>query len=159
MNPGEPIAVVVYFGRARGIPWWARLFRLRPDFTHCGIMLRTDISWIALDPLAHWMQIGWAGQWELDGFTMAERLVYDRGFTAAVFAFIRPPAQEFRFPWPATCVEIVKRALGHRFGFVFTPRQLFRFLARHPDTAGVFHDADADWPARPDPRDSAELAD
>ncbi len=157
---GDPIPVVVFFGKARGIPWWARLFRIRKDFIHCGIIVRTRISWISVNPMAHITQVDWADRFETDAFTICERLVYERMWSAAVAMFIRTPAEDFRLPLPYTCVEAVKRILGIKFGFVFTPYQLFRYLSTHPDTVGVFQNdaqpaADAAHPAR----DRSEFAD
>lgn len=159
MNPGDAIPVVVFFGKARGIPWWARLFRMRPDFLHCGIIVRTKIAWVYVDPRAHVTIVDWADRYETDAWTICERLVCEHRWTAAICMFIRKPAEEFRSPLPYTCVEAVKRILGFRFGFVFTPYQLFRFLSAHPDTYGVFHDAEHADSAAPLPRDHPEFAD
>lgn len=102
--------------------WW--LTFLRRGFRHCFIIMRFADVWISVDALAHKTEIM---RIELpDGFQLA-RWLESQGDTAVPCPL---PTPQLKPLWPSifSCVEAVKRTLGLRKPFIFTPWQLYRFL-------------------------------
>lgn len=102
--------------------WWLKC--LRRGFRHCFVIMRFADIWMALDPLAHKteiMRIDIPDAFSLIGWleSQGERVVC----VSAQKAELKP-----LFPAPCSCVEMVKRVLGLRQFFIFTPWQLFNFL-------------------------------
>lgn len=112
-------AVVGFSGRVE--LWWLRA--LKPGFRHCVVALaQPGGGWVLVDPMAHATRVtAIPGRTDPVGWFLAHELLP---------VPVRPRPPELRAaPWaPFTCVEAVKRALGIRARFVFTPWQLFRHL-------------------------------
>lgn len=113
-----PARALVCFSGAATL-WWLRL--LRPGFRHCFVAIRQGPFWVVADPLSHRTALWIEAVDDLAGF-------YRRhGLTVVATRLRRPPRRAL--PWrPFTCVEAVKRILGIRCGWVFTPWQLYNLL-------------------------------
>lgn len=104
--------------------WWLKF--LRHGFRHCFVILRFTDIWMVLDPLAHkteLMRIDVPDAFSLVAWLEGEG---DRVVKVPLKASemkVLPPAL-------CSCVETVKRILGIRAPFVFTPWQLFTHLQK-----------------------------
>jgi hypothetical protein len=116
-----PSALVVFADHA-DCAW---LTFLRRGFRHCFVVLRAGSLWLACEPLTDRI--------ELDalalppGFDLA---AFYAGQGHRVIQGCRPrsrPRQAFA-PAPLTCVTVVKRLLGIRAPWVWTPWQLYAHL-------------------------------
>jgi hypothetical protein len=118
-------ALVVFAGRA-GV-WWLRW--LRPGFRHCFAAVDDGAQWLTIDPLLHRLEIrasGLPSAFDLAAeYRRMDLIVLDIG--PLPVALRSAPFGIF------SCVETVKRVLGLRARWVFTPWQLYRFLERHDD--------------------------
>ena len=114
-------ALVVFSGRADFL--WQRL--LRPGFRHCAVVIGDGDRWIVLEPLADRLQVR--------SFAMsAEKLLEvleGRGLMVVPATLTRCPGSP-RFFGIWSCVALVKRTLGIRGTWIFTPWQLFRHLQK-----------------------------
>lgn len=105
--------------------WWLKI--LRRGFRHCAVLTEQNGQWILVDVLAHKTELLIVDV--PDGFQLGEWLRDD----GCVVCETRLTQQSICRPlWPAfsTCVESVKRILGIRQAFIFTPWQLYRHLQR-----------------------------
>lgn len=101
--------------------WWLRL--LRPGFRHCFVAVRQDGVWMVVDPLSHTTRLHVETIADLAGF-------YRRHGVVVVATTVQPPPCR-PLPWrPHSCVEVVKRVLGLRASWVFTPHQLHSYLIK-----------------------------
>lgn len=119
---GEAAAVVVFTGEThvKCLRW------LRREFRHCFIVIRDRGHWIACDPLCHRISLAVLPPCQLAELASLFRQNGHRVIETT--ARIAPPAlAPLR---PVTCVEVVKRVLGLRAPWVFTPWQLYRHLSR-----------------------------
>ena len=123
-KPSPPLyrrALVVFAGRS-GV-WWLRW--LRPGFRHCFAAVDDGATWLTVDPLLHRLEIrasGLPSGFDLAGeYRRADLIVLD----------VLPPEVPLRCAPLGlfTCVETVKRLLGIRARWVWTPWQLYRFLS------------------------------
>lgn len=117
----RPFNALVIFTDARHL-WSARL--LKPGFRHCFVLVDKGSCWLLQDPLAHHTDISVlaaAPEHEIAAFYL--KLGY-RVVPSSVRSPIRRPLPPALF----TCVEAVKRVLGLRAWWVFTPWQLYRYL-------------------------------
>lgn len=116
-------AWVVFSGDAE-VPW-VRL--LKPGFRHCFAVLHDGACWITVDPLAPFTEVvvqPVPASFDLPDWYLRQGLTVIPG---PLNHGDRRPA-----PWrPFTCVEAVKRLLGLRAPWVFTPWQLYRHLCRN----------------------------
>ena len=116
------IPAVVVFSGDTDIPW---LRVLRPGFRHCFALIASGDCWVLIDPLSHYTALRVVQQpapWQPAPWFHAH------GLTAIATNAAEPPRR--LAPWrPYTCVEAVKRALGLRLPYVFTPWQLYRTLS------------------------------
>lgn len=130
LRPSPPLRhAIVGFGRAMPpLDWAAR--RLKPKFQHCFAVVRTEIAWIAVDPMRHWTFVDWVARWETPPNAICARL-NGSGCSASVYLQYPQPARRWTRPLPYTCVEEVKRVIGLR-SWALTPWQLYRDLWRHP---------------------------
>lgn len=114
-------ALVVFAGRA-GV-WWLRW--LKPGFRHCFAAVDDGTAWLTVDPLLHRLEV------RASGFPSGFDLAGEYRRMNLVVLEIRPPHVALRCAPLGifTCVETVKRLLGLRAPWVFTPWQLYRFLA------------------------------
>lgn len=118
-----PRAWVVFTGQA-DLPW---LRVLRPGFRHCFVLLNDGQGWISVDPTLAHMDVS-AHHHVPASFDLPQWL-RDRGHLAVEAPVFR--SFKNRAPWRFfTCVEAVKRVLGLRARFVFTPWQLFRHIEK-----------------------------
>lgn len=104
--------------------WWLKF--LRRGFRHCFIIMRFADIWISVDALAHKTEIM---RIDLpDGFNLPQWL--EAQGDSVIQHHIQPP--KLKPLWPAifSCVETVKRSLGLRRPFIFTPWQLYQFLKK-----------------------------
>lgn len=102
---------------------------LRRGFRHCFVAVRRDGCWILCNPLSHFTDLDVIGA--MSPAALAE-WYRGRGFVVVETEVVVPPPvlAPLRL---FTCVEVVKRTLGLRAPWVFTPRQLYRHLmARQP---------------------------
>ena len=115
-------ALVVFAGRA-GVRW---LRWLRPGFRHCFAAVDDGAQWLTIDPLLHRLEI------RASGLPSAFDLAAEYRRMNLIVLDIGPPPVALRTaPFGIfSCVETVKRVLGLRARWVFTPWQLYRFLER-----------------------------
>ncbi|NIA72526.1 hypothetical protein HBA54_28455 [Pelagibius litoralis] len=114
-------AIVVFHDKGAG--FWPWLFGRR-GFRHCFLALNDGRAWMVVDPRSNGTEIlaEVAADYDLTAFYRLQ------GFTV-MEAEVRAAAG--RFPvWFFTCVEAVKRALGLRGWWIWTPYQLFRCLEK-----------------------------
>jgi hypothetical protein len=113
-------ALVVFAGHAD--LKWLRL--LRPGFRHCFALLARPSGWVVYNPLSHFTEV------EVLANGTSEEL--SRWFRSQGYRVVACEAAEpmpVPAPWrPYTCVEAIKRVLGLRAPWVFTPWQLYRRL-------------------------------
>lgn len=129
--PGATAAIVVFVGetQVKFLRW------LRCDFRHCFIVVRSGEYWIACDPLSHYVALT-----VLPPCQIAELASFFQQRGNRVIATTATIPQPALAPLrPFTCVEVVKRILGLRAPWVFTPWQLYNQLARgSKNSVGVF---------------------
>jgi hypothetical protein len=121
MSVGRAPVLVVFADHAQ-CPW---LRPLRRGFRHCFAVLRQEPLWLACEPLKDRIELAaldLPSDFDLAGFYVA------RGYR--VLLGQRPmPGQRRRFALvPLTCVSVVKRLLGIRAPWVWTPWQLYTHL-------------------------------
>lgn len=118
-------ALVVFAGHA-GV-WWLRW--LRPGFRHCFAAVDDGAQWLTIDPLLHRLEI------RASGLPSAFDLAAEYRRMNLIVLVIGPPPVVLRTaPFGIfSCVETVKRVLGLRARWVFTPWQLYRFLERRDE--------------------------
>lgn len=113
-------AVVVFADRAD----WRPLRLLKPGFRHCFTALSGEGAWVIYEPMLHRTQVTVhvaAGEVDL------ARWYRDQGL-AVVESAVAEPVRRVLPVRPYTCVEAVKRVLGLRAPWTFTPWQLYRLL-------------------------------
>lgn len=114
-------AIVIFHDQGAG--FWPRLFG-RPGFRHCFVALNDGRAWTVIDPGSRgtrvFAEVG-AG-YDLAGFYRGQ------GYTV-METVVTPSAAPYPV-WFFTCVEAVKRTLGVRGWWLWTPYQLYRRLAR-----------------------------
>jgi hypothetical protein len=122
INPGIT-AWVVFSGRADLA--WLRI--LKRGYRHCFVLIQQRQQWLVMDPLASHSEIILAdmpGDFDLPCWYARQGL--------GVMAVNLPTPVAKPQPWRLfTCVEAVKRVLGIRGRWVFTPWQLACHLRRH----------------------------
>lgn len=112
---------IVVFGDQTTVSW---LRILKPGFRHCFVLLEFEEGWVMLDSLAHWFHIAILPAVSVDELSA---WYASRNYRVIVVQYTQPPKKPA--PWaPFTCVETVKRALGIRRPWVWTPHQLWLFL-------------------------------
>lgn len=119
------------FGRPPRRSLWRAVHR--PGFGHCFVAIRTRAGWVGLDPLAHWSLIEATGApTGMPGPTLCRLYVEQSRATTALHLIVREPPRRPALPWPATCAELVRRAIGAPLVLPSTPWRLYRALLRHP---------------------------
>ncbi|MGE4313035.1 MAG: hypothetical protein AB7E85_02025 [Pseudobdellovibrionaceae bacterium] len=104
-----------------------RVAFLKKGFKHCYVLLFDGAHWVSYDPLASRSEIAvhdLPSGFDLPAWLTREGHIVQR-------APVVPEAGRTEKPLPIlpfTCVEAVKRVLGLRMPFVFTPYQLFKKL-------------------------------
>lgn len=117
-------AWVVFSGKA-DLPW---LRFLKPGFRHCFVLLHDGLHWFSCDPMLNRTEIRVHRHVPAD-YDLPSWLA-GRGLTVVPARMER--AHKSPAPWMFySCVEAVKRVLGLRRFFIFTPWQLYRHLIQH----------------------------
>lgn len=109
--------------------WWLKF--LRRGFRHCAVLIEQNGQWILVDALAHKTELLIVDV--PDGFQLSEWL-RDDGCVVCETRLMYHPVDGPLWPAFATCVESVKRILGIRHPFIFTPWQLYCHLQRQERT-------------------------
>lgn len=114
-----PYALVGFGGNKRF--WWMHFFK--KGFYHCLVALGNGHEWVLIDPLSHYTDIFVLKKVNLKGYLKSKgyRLIQT---TPDV------PMDSSMQIMPYTCVETVKRFIGVKNHFIFTPYQLFCYLLR-----------------------------
>lgn len=115
-------ALVIFHGKGRS--FWPRVCG-RPGFRHCFVALNDGRAWIELDPRGDGLRVSAD---VAAGFDLAAH--YRALGYAVAAANVAERRQCYRLPWAFTCVETVKRVLGLRGWWVWTPYQLYRRLEK-----------------------------
>ena len=125
MTQNAPQKMWIVFSGESEIKWIKFLFK--KGYRHCYAVINDGSRWVTCDPLAHKTEISVHHQIPAD-FDLPKWL-RDRGLKV-----VSVPQMSFKKkalpPAFFTCVETVKRLIGVRKLFVFTPYQLFRYLER-----------------------------
>jgi hypothetical protein len=133
----RPTAVpaLVVFADDTTLKW---LRPLRTGFRHCFVAVRRGNDWIVCNPFSHYTELD-----VIHGFTADELAAWYRhhGLLVVETVATTPPARCAPLR-PFTCVEAVKRALGLCAPWIFTPRQLYRHLARRASVATALANKD-----------------
>jgi hypothetical protein len=122
-GPVDPPSILVIFADHAGCAW---LRLLRRGFRHCFVVLRPGPVWVACEPLKDRIELDVLAlppDFDLAAFYGAQGHRVLQG---------RPPAPSPRRPFapaPLTCVTVVKRLLGIRAPWVWTPWQLYGHLS------------------------------
>ena len=107
---------------------------LRSEFQHCFCLVQHPIGWLVCDPLKHSLAL------DVIEAVEANELLCALAHNRRTILHLSLPAPTACGPIrlrPLTCVEIVKRLLGIEARSVFTPYQLFRYVARFSGHTGV----------------------
>ncbi|MCB1531741.1 MAG: hypothetical protein KDJ35_02615 [Alphaproteobacteria bacterium] len=120
-NKPSQSAWVVFNGQAD--LFWLKI--LKPGYRHCSVLLNDGAHWITVDPLSNYTDVmvhNLPGDFDLPLW------LKDRGYVVAPAPLLRPltPAPMAML----SCVGSVKRILGIRKRFIFTPWQLFKYLKK-----------------------------
>jgi hypothetical protein len=117
-----PVPAIVVFADDASLKW---LRPLHKGFRHCFVAVRRGDHWVICNPFSHYTDLD-----VVCGFTAEELAEWYRhhGLLVVETMAQTPPPRCAPFR-PFTCVEAVKRALGLRAPWVFTPRQLHRHLS------------------------------
>lgn len=116
----------VVFSGQTDLPW---LHMLRRGYRHCFVLMQQRGQWLIFDPLASHTDITLTDM--PGGFDLPRW--YVRQGMAVWRVNVPPPAPKSQHWRLFSCVEAVKRLLGLRAPWVFTPWQLMRYLRRHCD--------------------------
>ena len=121
-RPSPGALVLVVFVDATACPW---LRPLRRGFRHCFAVLRAGPLWLACEPLKDRIELDVLDL--PDGFDLGA--FYSRQGHRVLLG--QRPGLESRprfAPAPLTCVTVVKRVVGIRAPWVWSPWQLYRHL-------------------------------
>lgn len=116
---------LVIFADDHSLKW---LRPLTPGFRHCFVAVRREGCWVVCNPLSHLTDVDVVAALPVATLAAWYR---ERGFIVVETEVVRPPPRLAPVR-PFTCVEAVKRILGLRAPWVFTPRQLHRYLIARP---------------------------
>ncbi len=125
-TPIEPLLVV--FSDDTDL-WWLKW--LKRGFRHCFVVMRLGGQWVAIDPMAHHVQITvpqLPTDFDLKNWFCAQGLRVIEGYPAPALLRCYPPIF-------LSCVELVKRILGVRHPLIITPSQLYQYLLSHQRTS------------------------
>jgi hypothetical protein len=116
-----PDEILVVFSDQTDL-WWLKF--LRRGFRHCFVMIRFADIWISVDALAH--------KTEIMRIDIPDTFGLIQWFESQGDYVVRypvtPAEQKVLPPSVFSCVECVKRILGIRNIFIFTPWKLYQFL-------------------------------
>lgn len=115
---------IIIFSDNSGV-WWLKW--LKPGFRHCFMILETDRGCLWIDPLSQQLTIKILADHELNALIRWYREMGMRVLTTTVNTSGLQPHN-----WsPMTCVEVVKRLVGLRDPFVWTPWQLYQKIKKN----------------------------
>ncbi|MFO1129306.1 MAG: hypothetical protein U1E66_12840 [Rhodospirillales bacterium] len=123
-TPQHPaVPAIVVFDDNTDLKW---LRPLHAGFRHCFVAVRHGNHWIICNPFSHYTDLS-----VVHGSSVGELAEWYRrhGLRVVETVAAMPPPRCAPLR-PFTCVEAVKRALGLRAPWIFTPRQLYRHLVR-----------------------------
>jgi hypothetical protein len=129
---GSPHAspAIVVFDDDTTLKW---LRPLDAGFRHCFVAVRRGDHWIICNPFSHYTDLD-----VVSGFTADELAAWYRHHGLHVVETLaKTPPPKCAPLRPFTCVEAVKRALGLHAPWVFTPRQLHRYLVQRPGSKAI----------------------
>lgn len=118
--------LVVFVGQAE----CACLRWLKQDFKHCFVALHIDGRWVICDSLKNYMEFSLVKL--PPDFSLSE-FYRSRGYTVLLGHAHHYEVQSVTVPEVFTCVAVVKRIIGLRSFWTFTPWQLFRRLLSMKD--------------------------
>jgi len=100
---------------------------LKMGYSHCYCIYETSGNWIAIHP--HWSHT----EIDISPLTTFPTIRDYAGIKARVIAYTSDidPLKHCCTLGIMTCVDVVKRHLGIRAQFVFTPYQLYIYLRNH----------------------------
>lgn len=105
--------------------WWLKW--LKRGFRHCFVVMRLGGQWVAIDPMAHHLQITvpqLPTDFDLKNWFCDQGLRVIESRPAPALMRCYPPIF-------LSCVELVKRILGLRKPLIVTPAQLYRYLNKY----------------------------
>ncbi len=116
-------AVIVFTGRTD--VWWLRF--LRSGFKHCYAVVEDRGQWVVYNPASHKTDIIVIGSYPMA--RLMDRLYGNK--EVIVGMRVRNAPNRMAPIRPFSCVEAVKRLLGIRAPYAFTPWQLYKHLIRN----------------------------
>ncbi len=123
-------AWVVFSGQAD--LFWLKI--LRKGFRHCAVVLHDGEHWINIDPLSHVMAVHVSS---VPASCDVPLLLEQQGHRVLA---VEMQCEGTPAPWGfLTCVGVVKRVLGIRARFIWTPWQLYRYLVQTQTCKGETH--------------------
>jgi hypothetical protein len=120
---------VAFAARPRPFYWFQR--PLAVGYRHIYLFAPVPGGFLLLDPYAAHVDVTL-----VDERRMADRLVADAALVLIVPVRKGYRASTVRFRWLPTCVSFAKHFLGFE-GHAWTPRQLYRALARRADVRRI----------------------
>lgn len=114
-----PYALVAFGGKPRF--WWMNF--LKKGFYHCLVAMGNGYEWVLIDPLSHYTDIFVLKNVNIKGYLRS------KGYRLIQITPDIPTNLSLQI-MPYTCVETVKRFIGIKKRFIFTPYQLFCYLLR-----------------------------
>lgn len=112
--------------------WWD-IFTRR-GFRHCWAYTRSacNTGWMALDPASGGLQLGFYPDAALEkyGYNDLHQFVLSQGFKILPTNALVGQSYLPRL-MPATCVEVVRLALGIDNRYIFTPFQLYKYIVKN----------------------------
>lgn len=135
VSPPRQRAIVWFAdGPAKG-PWWMHL--LKPGYRHCGALIEdmhTDVAsgheiWVGINPRMGGTEVDVWATHNIDEL-LAQLKDPRWDVSRMIITRVDPPDPKRPYAWfPCTCVEQIKRALGVRGWWIWTPWQLYRRIA------------------------------
>lgn len=104
---------------------WLKI--LRRGFRHCFVLIRFADIWISIDPLMHKTDVM---RLDIPDSISLKKWFEEQGDTVIEIKVISTTKPKPLPLAPFSCVEAVKRVLGIRQAYIFTPYQLYKFLKK-----------------------------
>ncbi|MBL4613957.1 MAG: hypothetical protein JKY27_03665 [Magnetovibrio sp.] len=103
---------------------WLRV--LRPGYRHCFVVVHSGDAWVLYNPLSNGTELN---VWPVQPEQCIRDWLLCQGYKV-VEVSVRPFVPKALGWAPFSCVEAVKRVLGLRAAWVFTPWQLHQYLEK-----------------------------
>ena len=126
-GPNDRIEILVVFvghAECRCLHW------LKQGFKHCFVALCIDGKWVVCDSLKNYIEVSLINL--PSDFSLSE-FYRSRGYTVIIGHAQHHRTRSAIMPEIFTCVAVVKRIIGLRSFWTFTPWQLFRRLLSMKD--------------------------